>query len=338
LWNGEGNQYETVVTTVSPVSVVEIDPEGDSSDRRRGNNRDPIQRKLLLHRYGVGYDVNTSFLSYELGLLFRPVYEPRHQWGAEFFHSDQREISLIHYSQVLQNKHVLTAGLSHRVPRSREGIPDEAAASTAHFSYSLRYPSIPILPNTIQWLAGEVSHVHMTFGYDQGLSSHANESLQSAQIDIRRSFSFSNYHEIGTRMLTGFSSGGLFKGNRFFLGGESHLRGFNPLRFGGEHINLFSLEYRFPLLYETDINLLGLAVTHTLQVALFSDLGNVADGSSDLFHLSDYKSGVGAGIRWFADSFGIMPIIFRVDVAWPIDSPVEEENEAHYYINAGQPF
>jgi outer membrane translocation and assembly module TamA len=49
-------------------------------------------------------------------------------------------------------------------------------------------------------------------------------------------------------------------------------------------------------------------------------------------------SDMGAGVRWFADSFGIMPVIFRFDVAWPIHSPVAEENVPHFYLSAGQPF
>jgi hemolysin activation/secretion protein len=217
------------------------------------------------------------------------------------------------------------------------GIAPAEPAGTAHLSYSLLYPDIPFLPSSIEWLTGQRPHLSLTFGYDKRFTRGVYDSLKSVRLDLRRSFSFSNYHELGMRFLTGFSSGELFRENRFFLGGNEGIRGYTPLRFEGDDIGLLSLEYRFPLLYETDINVLGLALTHTLQGAIFSDWGGVAD-TIEAFDLSEFRSDIGVGFRWFADSFGIMPVIFRFDLAWPIDSPVAEENEPHFYLSAGQPF
>ncbi len=338
LWNGEERQYETTVVTPSPVAVVEVDPKEETSDRRRGNNRDPRAWKTLLNRYGIGYNPNTDFLNYDIGLLFQPVYDATYQIGTEFFHSEQRDMGLVQYKRTLRNKHQLTTGLSYRVPRALTDMTQDEPAGTLHFSYALRYPNIPMITNYIGWLTGQYPNMNISFGYDRGVAGNeADDSLRSVQLDLRRLFPFSNYHEISTRFLTGFSSGELFPQNRFFLGGEDGIRGYTPLRFEGDNISLLSLEYRFPLVYETDINLSGLALTHTLQGAFFSDWGQVADGS-EVFNLPEYKSDVGIGIRWFADSFGITPAIFRVDVAWPIDSPIEAEKEAHYYISAGQLF
>ncbi len=337
LWNGEGDRYETSLVTASPISSVEIDPKGETSDLRRGNNRHPRKWKLLLSRYRLDYDLNTQFLGYEIGFLFQPVYDATYQIGTEFFHSDQRDIGHVQYKRTLRNKHILTAGFSYRSPRSLERTSQDTPAGTVHLSYSLRYPYIPIIQDHIEWLTGQYPNMNITFGYDRGFTDGADASMRNLLIDLRRSFVFSNYHEIGTRFLTGASAGELFKQNRFFLGGEDGMRGYTPLRFEGDNISLLSMEYRFPLVYETDINLYGLALTHTLQGAFFSDWGEVANGSA-AFNLSQYKSDAGVGIRWFVDSFGIMPVILRFDVAWPINSPVEEEKDPHYYISAGQLF
>ncbi len=337
LWNGEGERYETSMITASPISAVILDPEGKTSDHKQENNRHPKPWKTLLNRYQLGYDLTTDFLRYEVGLLFQPVYNPRDQVGIDFFHSTQRDMGYVRYTKTLPNRHLLTTGFSYRSPRSAVGGIEEDPAGTAHFAYVLRYPDIPLFADYMEWLTGQYPNLALTFGYDKRLTGGVYDDLQSVQLDLRRLFSFSNYHEISARFLTGFSSGELFRENRFFLGGDGGIRGYSPLRFEGDAISLFSLEYRFPLLYETDVNLFGLALTHTLQGAVFSDLGAVVDGRADVA-LSTLRSDIGLGVRWFADSFGILPVIFRFDVAWPIDSPIVEEEKAHYYLSAGQPF
>jgi hypothetical protein len=337
LWNGEGERYETSVVTPSPVATVVLDPDGKTSDHKRENNRHPKPWKTLLNRYQLGYDLTTDFLRYEVGLLFQPVYHPKDQVGIDFFHSTQRDQAYVRYTKTLPNRHLLTTGFSYRSPRAAVGGFEEDPAGTAHFAYALRYPDIPLFADYMEWLTGQYPNLALTFGYDKRLTGGIYDDLKTVQVDLRRLFSFSNYHEISTRFLAGYSSGELFQENRFFLGGEGGVRGYSPLRFEGDAISLFALEYRFPLFYETDINLLGLALTHTLQGAVFSDVGSVVDGREELA-LSSFKSDMGVGVRWFADSFGIMPVIFRLDVAWPIDSPIAEEEKPHYYLSAGQPF
>lgn len=115
------------------------------------------------------------------------------------------------------------------------------------------------------------------------------------------------------------------------------MRGFTPLRFEGDNIALISVEHRFPLVYDSDINLAGLALTHTLQGALFADTGTVTD-SHNVFQFTEYEADVGAGIRWHVDTLGFYPIIFRFDVAIPIGSTIKAEKKPHYYIAAGFPF
>ncbi|MFQ5950160.1 MAG: BamA/TamA family outer membrane protein, partial [Nitrospiria bacterium] len=121
------------------------------------------------------------------------------------------------------------------------------------------------------------------------------------------------------------------------LGGSTGMRGYTTLAFEGENMSLFSVEYRFPLLRETDVNFMGVASNRALQVGLFADTGTVTD-SHNVFQVSQYKYDVGAGIRFFIDLFGLYPAIIRFDVAVPIDAPIEGEKKPHYYLTAGQSF
>ncbi len=336
LWNGEARHYKTLVTTPSPIDVVEIDPEEITSDSYRGNNRVPEKWKVLLQQINLGYNITTHFVDYDIGLQFQPVYSIKNRINVGFSYSEPKDVGSIQYSHVLPNKHVITAGLAYQSPHAIPGFVLGEDVKTANLAYSVRYPNIPFVQEYMEWLTGRYPQWGITFGADQDITGKSGNSMLNAVFDLRRSFVFSNYHQVQTRLMTGVSTGELLKSNRFFLGGENGLRGYTPLRFQDENINLFSLEYRFPLLYETDINLSGFALTHTLQGALFSDWGTVTANRSDLFNLPAYKSDVGAGIRWFVDFLGIMPMTFGLDVAWPIHSPVAEEKKPHFYISGGR--
>ena len=115
------------------------------------------------------------------------------------------------------------------------------------------------------------------------------------------------------------------------------MRGYTPLAFEGENMSLVSVEHRFPIFRQTDLNFFGLAHLHTWQGAFFADSGTVTD-SRNVFRFSDYRSDAGTGIRFFVDLFGFYPAVVRFDVAVPIASPVESEQKPHYYLTAGQPF
>lgn len=338
LWNGEEKKYKTIVTTPSPITVVEIDKEEITSDTYRGNNRDPEKWKFLLKRVNLGYDLTTHFVDYDISLQFQPVYSTKNRINLDFSHSEPKDVGSIRYSRELANKHILTTGLSCQSPNAIPGLALEQEVAAINLSYALIYPYIPFVQKPMEWLTGRYPQWGITFGLDKSLTGNSSDYMLNAVFDLKRSFVFSNYHQVQTRLMTGISTGALLKNNRFFLGGENGLRGYTQLSFGGENINLFSLEYRFPLLYETDINLSGLALTHTLQGVLFSDWGRVSEDRSALFNLPEYKLGVGGGVRWFVDFLGVMPIIFGFDVAWPIDSKEAEEDKPHYYIKGGRLF
>lgn len=338
VWEGNGEVHQEVLITPSPISVIELDPDKNSSDPNRLNNRDPKLWKILLNRYGASYDVNTGQLSYKAGLLFQPVYDRENRIGFDFSHKEEGDTARVEFSHIFKNNHTVTVGLSYQGPQTPKDKPPEDRAGTVHVGYSLSYPNIPLLANlNIQRLTGRFPKFNINLGYDQRFTGGKYENLFQVTLDLRRVFSFSNYHEFAGRFLIGQSFGSLFENSRFFLGGDEGMRGFTPLRFEGDNIALISVEHRFPLVYDSDINLAGLALTHTLQGALFADTGMVTD-SHNVFQFDEYEADIGAGIRWHVDTLGFYPIIFRFDVAIPIGSTIKAEKKPHYYIAAGFPF
>jgi len=337
LWEGDQEKHQEVLITPSPISVIELDPDKDSSDPNRLNNRDPRLWKILLNRYGVSYNFNTGTLSYKAGLLFQPVYDNKNRIGFDFSHKEEGNASRIEFSHIFKNNHTLTLGLSYEGPQTPRDKPPEEPAGTVHVGYALSYPDIPLFANFIQRLTGRYPKFSISLGYDQRFTGGEYENLLTATVDLRRVFAFSNHHEIGTRILIGQTFGSLFENSRFFLGGDERMRGFTPLRFEGDNIGLISVEYRFPILYDTDLNLAGTALTHTLQGALFADAGTVTD-SRNVFQFTDYKKDIGAGLRWHLDFLGFYPALVRFDVAIPVGPTIKAEKKPHYYLTAGVPF
>ncbi|VAX30945.1 hypothetical protein MNBD_NITROSPIRAE01-41 [hydrothermal vent metagenome] len=64
----------------------------------------------------------------------------------------------------------------------------------------------------------------------------------------------------------------------------------------------------------------------------------MVDDAHNVFKVDQFKSDVGAGLRFFVDLFGVYPAILRADLAVPIASPREDEQKIHYYLNMGQSF
>ncbi len=336
VWDGEGNEYVKTLTTNTPVLVVTIDPEETTSDRYRGNNRDPIAWKVLLIESNLDYNLTTRFVGFDINLQFQPVYSEKNKINVGFLRGETKEIGSLQYSRVLSNKQRVLVGIAHQSSRAIKSSSDTDGV-TANISYLFGNLDITFIQQYTQWLTGRYPEWNMTLRYDQSLFSGDRKSVTYAIFDFRRAFISSNYHQIQTRLLAGGSRGNLFENSRFFLGGQDGVRGYTPLRFQGENISLVSLEYRFPILYETDLNLLGLALTHTLQGALFADWGTVSD-RRDLFRSDQYKSAAGVGFRWFIDFLGVMPITFGLDVAWPIDSEIAAEKKPHYYLTGSRVF
>ncbi|MEO2054448.1 MAG: BamA/TamA family outer membrane protein [Nitrospira sp.] len=337
IWDGVGDSHEVFVTTSSRIKTVAIDPHKFSSDSNRLNNRSPPSWKILLNDFSVNYDFQTRFLSYRAGLLFRRAYDTKSWIQLFFLRSDTGTVSRIGYAKVVGKGQIISTGITNENRKTAQGDLKEASADIINLGYEVNYPEIPLLEENIQRLTGTYPTLSTRLLYNQQFTGEAYDNSFFIEFDLRRIFSFSNHHEISTRVFLGESFGRLFKNNRFFLGGNTKMRGYTAMAFEGENMALFSVEYRFPLLRETDLQVFGLATQRTLQIALFSDVGMVTD-SRNLFQASQYKTDMGAGLRFFVDIFGIYPTMVRFDVAVPIDSPIATEDKPHYYLMAGQSF
>ncbi len=338
IWDGVGETHRFNLKTRSPIKSVELDPEKLTHDPNRLNNRLPHRWKVLLDRFGLNYDFQTQFLSYNVGLLFQRLYDSKNWVRLSFAQNDSSTFINLGYSHVLKKNHIISTGLSQeQIKENPEFAQTGAEAGFVSLAYTYISSRSPLLTESLQRLTTTFPSLSVGLTYNQQFTSQVYDNSLLLKIDLRRIVAFSNYREIGARMFIGQSIGRLFEESRFYLGGSNAMRGYTPLVFEGENMSLFSVEYRFPIFYETDINFMSLMHTHTWQGVLFADTGMV-DDAHNVFKVSQFKSDVGAGLRFFVDLFGVYPAILRADLAVPIASPREDEQKIHYYLNMGQSF
>jgi len=336
-WDGEGDTHTLALETDHPIEKIALDPHKFTNDPVRLNNQDPKPWKVLLDQFRANYDFQTRFFSYRAGFLFQHIYDTRNWVNLLFSHAETGNLGHLGYTHTLKQNHRLTGGFTYETLEPSQVGQDRQEAGFVNLGYAFVFPDIPLLSESMQRLTATFPAFNVGLSYNQAVTGGSTQNAFLLGIDFRRTFSFSNYHEIGTRVFIGQSTGSLFKESRFFLGGSDGMRGFSPLVFSGENIALVSAEYRFPLFYDTDINFAGLAHSHAWQGVLFMDTGEVSN-SHHVFRFKEYRSDIGAGLRFYADLFGVYPSILRIDVAVPIASPIEGEQFPHYYLNFGHSF
>jgi len=338
VWDGVGKSHQVILKTKERIKAVQLDPNRLSSDPNRLNNRVPHKLKVLLDDFKLNFDFQTKGLSYRAGLLFQRLYDTENWVQFRFGKSETADFLNLEYARRVRKNHVLRTALTYEATEAdpeNNRLQDNAAFFT--LGYSFVFPDIPLLTASAQRLTATFPSFNVGISYNQQFNANVYDNSFLIKLDFRRFHTFSNYHEVGGRIFIGQSFGKLLDESRFFLGGSSEMRGLTTLAFEGENKALYSLEYRFPLFYETDINIFGLTHTHTWQGVIFTDTGMVSD-SHNVFQLGQYQSDVGFGIRFFVDLFGVQPAIIRADAAMPIASPKEDEQKVHYYLNFGHSF
>lgn len=338
IWDGVGKTHRFNLKTRSPIESVELDPKKLSNDPNRLNNRQPHRWKVLLDQLSLNYDFQTQFLGYNVGLLFQRLYDSKNWVRVTFSQNDSSGLVHLGYSHVLKKNHILSTALTQeKIKEDLEFGQPGAEAGFFSLGYTYLSSQSPLLTESLRRLTTTFPSLSVGLTYNQQFTSQVYDNSLLLKIDLRRIVAFSNYREIGARMFIGQSIGRLFEQSRFYLGGSNAMRGYTPLVFEGQNMSLFSVEYRFPIFYETDINFLSLMHTHTWQGVVFADTGMV-DDAHNVFKVDQFKSDVGAGLRFFVDLFGVYPAILRADLAVPIASPREDEQKIHYYLNMGQSF
>ena len=280
---------------------------------------------MLLDRFRISYDFQSHQLEFDIGASTTRIYDDHHFFVFNIFHNEEADGANFEYGYNFgeyngEDKplHTLSTKLIF------EKLSEKFAATAKDDEY--------------------INAVGLSYRYDTYRTSveyadkflNGDYSYFKGFIDLRKEIRIANKHSIAGRALIGQSEGGLPEHTKFLLGGIQGMRGYTKADYKGNNISLFSLEYRFPIIYDHDLNLLSLIIVHAAQGAVFADAGMVSD-KRDTFRFKDYKTDVGTGLRFHVDLFGIYPGIGRIDFAIPIGE-TEKSRNVHVYLSIGQSF
>jgi hypothetical protein len=324
-WDGKDKEKKIEVESEKAVDSVELDPEKITSDPDRFNNRLPHRWKVLLDRFRISYDFQSHQLEFDIGASTTRIYDDHHFFVFNVFHKEEVDGANLEYGYNFgrydgEDKplHALSTKLIF------EKLSEKFAATAKTDEY--------------------INAVGLSYRYDTYRASveyadkflNGDYSYFKGLLDLRKEIRIANKHSIAGRALIGQSEGNLPEHTKFLLGGIQGMRGYTKADYKGNNISLFSLEYRFPIIYDHDLNLLSLIIVHAAQGAIFADAGMVSD-KRDTFRFKDYKTDVGTGLRFHVDLFGIYPGIGRIDFAIPIGE-TEKSRNVHVYLSIGQSF
>ncbi|MBI5043529.1 MAG: BamA/TamA family outer membrane protein [Nitrospirae bacterium] len=324
-WDGRDKEKKIEIESDKAVDSVILDPEKITSDPNRFNNRLPHRWKVLLDRIKISYDFQSQKLEFDVGASTTRLYDDHHFFVFNVFHKEEVDGANLEYGYNFggydgEDKPLHT--LSTKI--IFEKLSEKFAVTAKDDEY--------------------INAVGLSYRYDTYRASveyadkflNGDYSYFKGLLDLRKELRIANKHSIAGRALIGQSEGDLPEHTKFLLGGINGMRGYTKSDYKGNNISLFSLEYRFPIIYDHDLNLLSLIIVHTAQGAIFADAGMVSD-NRNTFKFKDYKTDVGTGLRFHVDLFGIYPGIGRIDFAIPVGE-TEKSRNVHVYLSIGQSF
>jgi outer membrane translocation and assembly module TamA len=193
-----------------------------------------------------------------------------------------------------------------------------------------------ILPDlTIQAVVARLDGYYVTdkllsragyhYGYELTLSDEATGSDKNF---LKHTFFYRKYIPLGDidhQNLNLQLKGGLITDSilgvpEFKIGGSRNLRGYDRDAVEGDIFTILNIEYLRPILNK-----------ETLRGALFTDIGNAWEDTDDI-SFSDFKYGVGFGLRWKLKRF------VRTDVRLDVAHGLSEGGETKAYLSTRATF
>lgn len=351
---------ELVLHTPFKPARLSLDPALNLDETVRANNETPLRYNWLI--WDLLFSSNASsqtlpaedcvdcevapdrFVSFLLNLRYKDTLLERNVWEFEASRQVESLSTAVGYAQYFGNKrtvyrweHELSARLEYRQMRQAfevENLSGEFASGGSAltlrggYSYENRLnPYTPIHGFALD-LKGQVGMGTDASGTSSALeSSSFGKSFGALTFDLRAITPFTEIHTLATRVkaesfLWGDSVPIM---NGFLLGGYGELRALAPRAEVGQSKVLFSVEDRHPLWLDLDVNLLLFRVREARGVA-FIDLGAVGGRGFEGMSRDRLHAGVGYGLRFNIDLFGLSPLLCAIDLTLPVDDALRTGN------------
>ena len=175
------------------------------------------------------------------------------------------------------------------------------------------YPNLAFVFDNVRW--GTIGpHSGRRVRLEGYATQFSDFDTRSVIFDYRRYFGLSPRASFAARVVLAGSYGP--DPDRWSIGGQHSLRGYDYYTYTGSKLGFLNLEYRFPFIDRLSMSFPLPLEFRNIRGVLFTDFGGVYSDSFEVyntnggFHLADLKMGFGAGLR-----ITFVSVIFKLDVA-----------------------
>ena len=342
-WEGEGEEGTAKIRTEGRIWSTRIDPRKRLWETTRIDNQWPPKVKFLLNRFRVKIDLNGRDHEASVGSTFILNNDYSNRYRLTLFTAEEQDGLALGYKRsfgerIDPTRYRQSGGLGFSYTKLD---PDFASRSSGRMNdrgnvtaFSLGYGFSSIQSSRNPQLGASISlgaeYGDRLFGSDfrYWRGSVTGEAVAPL---IRDHHILALRADLGVARTEGTPTQLLFD-----VGGFSGVRGIKTGQFLGHYLWRAKAEYRLVLLDQLRVHILTLGWLRRLQVAAYFEAGGVADRSNRLFRAKDTLHGVGLGLRFHVDLFGINPTVWRFDVAKRLDD--YDGESLLFYIGAGQSF
>jgi hypothetical protein len=348
-WDGKGDEGTIIVPRHGYFYSVDVDPENRIEETDKGDDLWPSIGKLLLNRFDFNIDLNGGNTeSVDAGFTFHPQRDYHQSVLIDAFYTPTAQGGRVGYAYLFG--HELTeiqfaqsvfafATFEHVEPGLLRFAANELTESDGTLcAYTIGY-ALDTHEAAIRPTYGGHFGVALEAAYGPCLGGDFTYQKASANL----SWLFTPFEPLTFAFL---AQGGQVIGSNpptqvyFDAGGEGGVRGVRTGDFVDRAGFVLKGEIRLTVLEDLDLGVLRLFWLRRIELAGFSDAGDVKYDFGTIFRApGQWKWGSGAGIRAQIDIAGIRPILLRFDVAWRCDSGIgPDKGVPQFYFGVDEPF
>ena len=197
--------------------------------------------------------------------------------------------------------------------RWHDFFPEYRSDSHSDSNYDMFYPDLAFVFDNIRW--GSIGpHSGRRVRLEGYATQFSDFDTRSVIFDYRRYFGLSPRASFAARLVLAGSYGP--DPDRWSIGGQHSLRGYDYYTYTGSRLGFLNLEYRFPFIDRLSMSFPLPIEFRNIRGVLFADFGGIYSDQFEVystdngFHLEDLKMGFGAGVR-----ITFLYMIFKLDVA-----------------------
>ncbi|MGB3340889.1 MAG: hypothetical protein WBB37_05360 [bacterium] len=197
--------------------------------------------------------------------------------------------------------------------RWHDFFPEYRSVSHYDSNYNMFYPNLAFVFDNVRW--GTIGpHSGRRVRLEGYATQFSDFDTRSIIFDYRRYFGLSPRASFAARLVLAGSYGP--DPDRWSIGGQHSLRGYDYYTYSGSKLGFLNLEYRFPFIDRLSMSFPLPIEFRNIRGVLFADFGGIYSDPFEVystdngFHLEDLKMGFGAGVR-----ITFLYMIFKLDVA-----------------------